>query len=53
MMEDARRCKKQPLGSVYCLVSQYQKGGVREAEAGNHPRGEGGEAGGREQTKSR
>lgn len=37
---------------MYCLVSQYQKGGAREAEAGNHPRGEGGEAEGRQQTKS-
>lgn len=37
---------------MLCLVFQYQKGGAREAEAGNHPRGEGGEAEGREQTKS-
>lgn len=37
---------------MHCLVSQYQKGGARETEAGNHPRGEGGEAKGHEQTKS-
>lgn len=38
---------------MHCLVSQYLKGGAGEAEAGNHPRGEGGEAEGTRADKVR